>query len=377
MKNKIKKILKKNFPKGSIGYRVLRKIFIGYRKINNSFFSKAGRKEKRNVTQTINDIATKKDYVALYHPNWAGVRNATIGMFENSVGLIDLHNQNNINKIIDSISSSDLKQVIFSQPTDGTIDIIKGIKNKNNKIKIKVIWHANNYETNSDYTWNFKSQIIDLLNDKTVYAIAFVKSSMTSFYKNLGYNSFHLANVVPNFDVKLEKEVSNKNNKIKIGLYNMESRELKNIYNQLSAASLFDNAIVDIVPSNDNIEKYAEFLGIQYTSVKEFISSEELLNRMSKNDVNLYATFTECSPMLPLESFYAGVPCLVGNNNDYFINTNLYDDLVVEREDDPVLIKSMIESCIKNKKQVIRKYKDWEIEYNKNSAKKVQDFLNS
>ena len=37
--------------------------------------------------------------------------------------------------------------------------------------------------------------------------------------------------------------------------------------------------------------------------------------------------------MIPLESMQVGVPCIVGDNNHYFTNTNLEKYLVVKAED--------------------------------------------
>ena len=39
--------------------------------------------------------------------------------------------------------------------------------------------------------------------------------------------------------------------------------------------------------------------------------------------MNLYVTFSECAPMLPIESFEVDVPCILGNNNHYFKKTEL------------------------------------------------------
>ena len=47
--------------------------------------------------------------------------------------------------------------------------------------------------------------------------------------------------------------------------------------------------------------------------------------------------------MFPLESFEMGVPCLLGNNNDYFVGTKLGEYVILESEDDAEYIKERIE----------------------------------
>ncbi|MNP62753.1 hypothetical protein D3C76_1580700 [compost metagenome] len=96
---------------------------------------------------------------------------------------------------------------------------------------------------------------------------------------------------------------------------------------------------------------------------------------MSKNDVNLYVTFTECAPMVPLESLELGVPCITGNNHHYFKNTELENYLVVKSEDDINEIAYKINLCINNRNHIIEMYKEWKKIYNFESEESVRRFL--
>lgn len=71
---------------------------------------------------------------------------------------------------------------------------------------------------------------------------------------------------------------------------------------------------------------------------------------MAQNDVNLYVTFTECSPVVPLESLEMGVPCITGNNHHYFKDSKLYDYLVVKSEDDINEIAQKIKLCLEKRR---------------------------
>ena len=64
-------------------------------------------------------------------------------------------------------------------------------------------------------------------------------------------------------------------------------------------------------------------IGVKLEGLERPIPRNELIKRLANNDLNLYVTFSECAPMLPLESFEVGVPCLTGNNHHYFKNTEL------------------------------------------------------
>ena len=80
--------------------------------------------------------------------------------------------------------------------------------------------------------------------------------------------------------------------------------------------------------------------------------------------------------MLPLESFESGVPCLVGNNNHYFCDTELEKFLVVDNETNILDITKKIENCLNNKEKILNLYKDWVKNNNKQSQKDVKNFIN-
>ena len=96
---------------------------------------------------------------------------------------------------------------------------------------------------------------------------------------------------------------------------------------------------------------------------------------MSKCDITLYVTFSECAPMLPLESFYVSVPCITGNNHHYFKDTELEKYLVVNNEDDALEIADKVKLCIDNKDKVLSLYDKFSKNNLKEGKKLVKDFL--
>ena len=99
------------------------------------------------------------------------------------------------------------------------------------------------------------------------------------------------------------------------------------------------------------------------------------LKRIQQNEVNLYPTFTENAPMFPLESFEMGVPCLLGNNNDYFVGTKLGEYVILTKEDDPEYLKEKIIECINHKEEILELYKGWKKEFDKKCEKWVEEFI--
>ena len=199
---------------------------------------------------------------------------------------------------------------------------------------------------------------------------------MYEFYKKVGFKCYYLQNNVHLDNIEKEEIDKNKESKRrKIGIYNADSRELKNIYTSLSAIKLVPNSIADVVPINKGAKKFTEILNLETTSIDDYISTEELLKRIKQNELNIYPTFTENAPMFPLESFEMGVPCLLGNNNDYFTGTKLGEYVILTKEDDPEYIKERIINCIENKDEIMRLYKQWKKEFDIKCEKLVNEFV--
>lgn len=378
---KLKDFVKRFVKKDGFIYKVIRKIYhilssIKYRIVNG----KNVRKQNKHYTEQV-ELAVKKledyknkEYIVFYNPTWLGVANSTKGLFKNIVPLEQVFGKKNIKKIAEAVVNNNIKSVIFSQIVDGWVDVLKKIKELNSNIIVKVIWHGNCYEFFSDYTWNLNKDVMNLYKQGKIDSFGFVRSTMYEFYKKAGFKSYYLQNNVHLDNIeRVEKEKSD--DKIKIGIYNADTRELKNIYTALSSMKLVPNCVADVVPINEGAKKFTEILGLETSYVEDYIPTEDLLKRIQQNEVNIYPTFTENAPMFPLESFEMGVPCLLGNNNDYFVGTKLGEFVILTKEDDPKYIKERITNCVKHKDEIMNLYKEWKKEFDIKCDKLVEEFI--
>ncbi|MBR6033840.1 MAG: glycosyltransferase [Clostridia bacterium] len=382
---KLKQWFSEKFQHDSLIYRIVDKTYhwlssIKYDLTHSSSVKNAKQrrhfaKQVKNAIKIINEQYKDSEYIALYNPTWLGVANSTKGLFTNTVPLEQVFGRLKIRAVAKAIIKANIKTIIFSQIVDGWVDVLKKVKKSNPNVKIKVIWHANNFEVMSDYTWDLNKKVLKLYDEKYIDEFAFVKKSMVEFYNRAGYKARYLTNNVHLDESQMKSNKQTDFNRIQVGVYNANSRELKNVYNQLCAVKLIDGAIADIVPTNEQITKFAKMINLEHTSLPDYIDTKDLLNRCIENDINSYITFTECSPMVPLESFEAGVPCLVGSNNDYFQNSKLKSYVVVEREDDPVYIKDKMIECLKNKEEVMELYKQWKEQYDEDCKRYVKEFI--
>ena len=127
--------------------------------------------------------------------------------------------------------------------------------------------------------------------------------------------------------------------------------------NQLPAAAcmLGDHVTVHVLdynlPNIDFVQHCAP--SIVYHSK---MAADKFAALLSQMDVNLYVTVSEASPMVPLESIVAGVPCLVGPSaNLYDSDPVLKNMLVVPNIDRPDIISNHIREVLNNIDMVVQR----------------------
>ncbi|MDF2865561.1 MAG: hypothetical protein K0R72_370 [Clostridia bacterium] len=363
----------------TIRYKLARKRYLLKEKLRDKVLkSKDYQKQINNSIETLGKYYNK-EYVIMHNPRWLGVTSATKELFENLVPLQEIYNKNDAKKIAEKIVSSNIRQVIFSAFCFGWEDLARELKRINGGIKIKVFWHGSHSQVTDEINWKTNTTALLLHKEGIIDVFATCKESILNFYKSQGYKTAFIMNTV-RLPEKQEKdeivaESKNTNNEIKIGLYAAGLDWRKNMYNQIAAISLIKNSIADLIPLSYEAKVFARKHNLKINGLEKGIKREELLKRIALNDINLYVTFSECAPMLPIESMEMGVVCLTGDNNHYFKNTELEKYLIVDREDDIVCISDKIKYALENKDIIMSLYKEWKKQNDISSLESVKNFL--
>lgn len=326
------------------------------------------------------------DYIIFHNPRWMGVTSATKELFENLVPLQELPKSSYTDMIVQKISEIKPKQVIFSAFADGWESLARKIKRNNKDILLKSFWHGSHSQVIEDINWRTNLAVINLHKDGIIDVMGTCKESLLNFYVAQGYKAAFIKNTVRLSDelstlIKEHKKeyeakrIEEKDSALKIGMYAAGLGWRKNMFTQIAAASLFDNAVIDSVPLSFESQVFTSKFGNVINGISKGVKREELLKRLACNDINLYVTFSECAPMLPIESMEVGTICISGNNHHYFKDTELEKYLVVDREDDVIAIKDKIKYALENKEEIFRLYKEWKNNYDLESKKSVEEFL--
>ena len=334
------------------------------------------KKEYAEVVRKIRNIQEK--YVVFAHEGWMGVETSTRQLFGDLVLIPDFDLASNVKDVAETIAKNEkIKLVVFSAFGEGWEYLAQRIKEVKPEVKIKVFWHGSNAMHVEDFDWERFNMMFRLLEQKTVDSVAFAKKSMYEQYKKLGYAVEFLPNNVEFLPEEKKKVLAKRNSHdgVRVGIYASGDRWVKNFYNQMAAASLVEEATLDMIPLSDVSVQFAKLLKMDVQGEEENTSRQDLFERIVNDDIVLYATFVECAPILPLECLELGVPCITGDNHHYFVGTPLEKYLVEPKVDNPVAIAERAKKCLRDKEEVLALYKDWKKSYDKYCKAELKKFL--
>lgn len=315
--------------------------------------------------------------IAIHHPEWMGVRHSTEDLFDYCIPLGEVNSKRLVKNAARNIVKRNVRSVTFSGFAVGYAKLARELKRLNNEIKLHVFWHGNTTHMYEKYSWERHCEVTQLFQEGVLSKWGFAKESMVDVYRSAGFTTAFLKNSVPSRKMGSDTEY-NKDfqlNNIKIGLYASGETWNKNTFTQIAAAKLIDNTIIHAIPYTKKMQIFAEQMGVRLIGNRYGVSREKMKEYLGDNTINFYVTFSECSPLLPLESLNQGVPCLTGPNHHYFKGTPLRDYLVVNEPDNPIEIATKAIKAIENRYEIIELYEKWAHENEVESRQLLDVFL--
>jgi hypothetical protein len=228
--------------------------------------------------------------------------------------------------------------------------------------------------TSEDYSWWAFKSIVELAKAKKIKKVGFVKQGMAEVVGNQGIDTAFVLNYYKNIpdgpSIPIHKD------KTGIGIWTNGATWQKSPFAMIAACSMVKQSKLYGSGFNQRAVELALLMGIDYNISFESIPHAELLKKMSQMHVNLYVTFSECAPMLPLESLSVGVPCLIGSNNHYFQeNDYLHNKLVVQYPDRSQEIARKTMEAIEVRDKIVYEYIKYAKVYNEKAKQSVVNFL--
>jgi hypothetical protein len=197
--------------------------------------------------------------------------------------------------------------------------------------------------------------------------IGFVKAGVAEVFAGLGVGARHTPNRAPRVEVR---ERIHLGDGLHVGVFAAPFWR-KNLVTQLAAVSLLDGATAHVMRLPD--VGYLE--GIDVVEHGE-LPWEEFVRLQGSVDLNLYVSLSESHPLTPVESFLAGVPCLVSRTSELFRDEpDLWELVTVSQADDPAAIAAAARRLLGAGSEVVAAARRWIERADAGAAEAWREFI--
>lgn len=278
-------------------------------------------------------------------------------------------------KIIEEKIKAGVKQIVLAGFEIGWDKMVESIKRNYKDIEIKVVCNTQDSLLYYDYERENFFKLLELSKRNIIDNIGFLRKGQYETYKEIGYNCSYLKENYILEDRNRKKIQENKN--IELGIYPLNYTWDKNIFNQLCIAKFIENCHLNYNCLDERMEDFLNTMNISSSPDKiEKIEEKEIIEKIIKNDVIVSTSFTEYVHPIFWISMELGIPCLIGNNIDFFDeNDEIKRYVVTLAEDNAIINSKMVETLLENKEKIQELYVKWKSKYNEEARKSLERFL--
>jgi hypothetical protein len=291
-----------------------------------------GRAEARIETEAI-DAASyyqiTNDCIAVVTPRWKGVTQSTKLFFRHRllVPASPSHGPESVDaaliqRAVDLILESPYEYVVFSGGDLFQLEIAKRIASRK---QCRLLWHSNYLQTGEVPDWSIFRHWLDAVATRLIGRIAVVRRGYHKYLQALGID----ACFVPNQPAYIPTALPQARNSNTVGIWLSGSSDYRKSADVMLAAAISTGMQIKMSGCTNRELALLRYCSNQISFLStEPLPFEELQSQISSTALTLYITASESSPMLPIESFSLGVPCVIGANShlftdDVFLNYHL------------------------------------------------------
>ncbi|RLE25171.1 MAG: hypothetical protein DRJ50_03435 [Actinobacteria bacterium] len=321
------------------------------------------------------------DICAVHTPRWLGITASTKELFEHCYPIPNTRDQEPyrydedvIKHHADVLIDAGAKHIVFSGGDRSHLRIAEVLHDRDESITIDMLWHGSYVQFLEDYNWEMLRHWIEASKAGIVRSIGTVKAGMEQFLESVGVRSGLVLNLITG-DVADPPEIDG--DELHLGMWISGTTYRKIPHPMLAAIAMTPNTRLHAAGLETRAIDVINFFNINTAEVrKRTLPHDDLLEAIRQTHLTLYVTFSECCPMIPLESLQLGVPCLIGPNSHLFEdNDYLFSRLVVPFPDRADVIAEYIERAFEEREQIVDAYRRYIPGYNKRAQESVRVFL--
>jgi hypothetical protein len=314
---------------------------------------------------------------ALYVPRWHGVATATRCLFRQAVPIPPSPDRRpddigdaGIAAYTEILLTSGVRHFIISGGDAFHLALIRSVLQRDAGIRFDLVWHANYLQLGEEAPWRLFRQWLQAAERGLITRVGVVKAGLDEFLHHLKIDAVALPNFIP-----VDPERYNRGKVADVvGIWLSGSSSYRKLPHAMIAAVKAMRTFC-LKGSGLGAEGLALVTALDVPFLQVFedvIPHERLLRAIPNTAISLYVTISECSPMLPIESFSLGVPCLIGPSSDLFRDHQLLREmLVVDQPYNPGMIADMAVAAVARRGDVLAAYS----RYNKEVEVQARDAL--
>ncbi len=286
--------------------------------------------------------------VQVCHPDWRGVRTATYAFRSPVVECDDLTTWSD--QLIEGITGESIDLVIIQGWPPGAAGFAARLADMG--IRVKAVLHSSPAQHGAEMgEADVADEVLSLFSHKVLAEVGMVKYGVAEAFRAGGHPVTYLPNRAPLMPEVAKVDLGPG---LHVGVF-AEPFWRKNVVTQLLAVGMLDGAqghlmskpsvgylnAIDVV--EHGVLPWEEFVGIQ-----------------GSVDLNLYVTLTECHPVMPIESYLLGVPCLTSRTSAVFRNDpELWELTTVDKPDEPKAIAEQARLLLESEEEAVSRARAW------------------
>lgn len=327
-------------------------------------------------------LREKPAAVAVHCPRWLGVTNSTRNLFEHLLPVPESPAQepyhlsdDDLQPYANALIECGAPTIVFSGGDEAHFRLMRLVRAKDPRRRCILLWHGNYVQLSDDYAFRTLRLWLDAARAGQVASIASVKEGMEKFFRALGVRSHFVMNYIRGADAPgTPPPIATPGTHL--GLW-MSGTLWKTPNVMLAAAKLVPNARIHTAGGDHRTRELIEQFRVPTAFVSpQPLAHDELMRRIRQTHLTLYVTFTECCPMIPLESFAQGVPALVGPTSHLFEDDDfLTRRLIVPYPDRADVIARSIELAVAERDAIVAHYAKYVVGYNQRAIRSIDDLL--
>jgi glycosyltransferase involved in cell wall biosynthesis len=275
--------------------------------------------------------------IAVYTPMWFGVAASTRALFERTMPLPFFPHQHptevtseELDEYVEIMKTLAPQRLVLSGAERLHWDFLQRYKASRPETPTEIISHSGQLQFTEDHHRHEFMMWLPAYHAGMIDKIWVLKRGLDVVLRSQGIQSEAIENYLPQKS-RVPRRLRG-DGPIRVGIWSVDNGWRKNLISQFLAFAGDKSVAIHHTNTDPTINSLLGAFGVPNVRVNDGpLPHTQLLSWLAKMDINLYATLSECSPMLPLESISLGVPVVVGPTTSFF-------------DDDPLLRQRLVAS---------------------------------